>query len=420
MTKNIFEEIKKINPWWESNQFRFDVINRKHYIKNLLKKDNDRLIDVLIGPRRVGKTSIMHIIINKLLDRGISRKRIIYLTSELRTIQENLLDKTIEGLREEFGFDYNNKLYIFIDEVQDINDWQRSIKLQYDTANVKFFLTGSSSLILKPETSKLTGRFILHEVLPLSFSEWLIFKKHTLNKVQTAKNIQLAENYLQSGGYPEYVLSGNKLQLNDTIESTLYRDLLSVYGIRNPKFLQDLLDYLADKVTNDVSANRIRKDLNVNDKTARFYLDYLQDVYLIYPLYLKSSSHRITKSSVPKYYFNDTGILALRSLNPKIGQLAENAVYVHLRRMSQSVEYPQIFYDRIEDQEVDFSFSRKQELFEVKYRNHLSDKSLEKYDFGKKITFIVPDEKTVQDSLKLFNPNFKFVSLWKFLSSNEV
>jgi len=403
----------QLNPWWDDIGFRFDLIPRSSF--EFLKTRENKTIDILIGARRVGKTSIMQSVINYLLDSGINSKNIIYYSSDVRFGKEIIPEDIIEYVRSKFNIKNNNKLYLFLDEVQDMPDWPRSLKYLYDNTNIKIYITGSSSLILRPETSKLTGRFVLHEVLGLNFTEFLEFQNKSIFK-QQKKNIELVTQYLETGGYPEYVLTRNSQELMNIIDSTLYRDLLSIYGIRNPSFLKDLLDYLADKVTNSVSNQNIAKDLKVNDDTAKFYLKYLQDVYLIYPLFKKGRSNKVTKSSVPKYYFNDTGVLNVRSSESKIGFLAENAVYLQLRRRSLSKEYPDIYYNEIDGVEVDFD-NRANELKEVKFRNNLSVDDLIKYQtIDDKIDFIVQES-----SNEFYNvlPQHKQIPLWKFLSEDS-
>lgn len=386
-------EIKKIlselNPWWDDPAFRYPVIPRSSFT-NLIESHTDS-IDIFIGARRVGKTSIMKNIINRLLDSKVNGQHIVYFVTDARISKDTTPEEIITYIRDTFKINANQRVYFFLDEAQDLPDWQRGIKYLYDNTNIKIYITGSSSLLLKSETSKLTGRFILHEVLGLNFEEYLEFTKQKIYKLQS-KNVALVTEYLQTGGYPEYVLNRDRQALSNIVESTLYRDLISQYGIRNPAFLKDLLDYLADKVTSPVSNQNIARDLKVNDDTAKFYLKYLQDVYLIYPLYRKSRSNRISKSSVPKYYFNDTGILNLRSLSPKIGLLAENAVYLHLRRKSFSKEYPDIYYNEVNGVEVDFD-NRQNKLTEVKYRDNLIEADIKKYQrIDQKIEFVVKNQ----------------------------
>jgi len=393
---NLNNELKNtldsLNPWWSDETFRFNVRPRSSFEKLINNKSN--IIDVLIGARRVGKTSIMKNIINRLLESGVKNNQIVYFVSDARVSKDVVPEDIVNYVRDTFNIRMTQKIYLFLDEVQDMQDWQRSVKYLYDNSNIKIYITGSSSLILRSETSKLTGRFILHEVLGLSFEEYLEFTGQNIYKLQY-KNTELVTKYLQTGGYPEYVLNGDKQVLSNIIDSTLYRDLISQYGIRNPSFLKDLLDYLADKVTNGVSNKNIARDLKVDDETAQFYLKYLQDVYLIYPVYRKGRSNKISKSSIPKYYFNDTGVLNLRSLSPKIGSLAENAAYLHLRRKTFSKEYSDIFYNEINGVEVDFD-NRQGELTEIKFRDDIAKEDIEKYQLvDQKILFVVKNKSEI-------------------------
>lgn len=409
--------IEQINPWWNNKNFRHRVINRPFYLEQLATTPG-RLIDILIGARRVGKTYILYAIINVLLEKGINPARIIYLTGELREIETSRVIDIVQNYRKKFNIKENEEYYIFIDEVQEINDWQKDVKFLYDNFNIKFFITGSSSLILNAQTSKLTGRFLLHRVFPLSFEEYLTFKKINLGNNNREKEIQVDE-YLHDGGYPEYVLHKKSDYLRQVVESTLYRDLLSVYGIRNPAFLKDLLYYLADKVTTPVSAKNIQRDLKADEETAKFYLKYLQDVYLIYPLYRYGASYRITKSSNPKYYFNDTGVLYSISVNKRIGLLAENAVFLKLLKLASSKEFPAIYYYLDKNlQEIDFIDERKV-LYEVKYKETLQpEEDIDPYELiGKPINYIIKDTSKVP-SFNMYN--LKLNRLSKFLISDEM
>jgi len=396
----IVKWLEKICPWWMDKKFRFETIRRDDYVDELFK--DNRLIAMLTGPRRIGKTFIMYSVVNELLKKGVSGNKIVFFTGEAREIEEYKLNKVIEEYLTKFKFSYKDRLYFFIDEVQEIKNWQKIIKYYYDISNFKFYLSGSSSLILNEHTSKLTGRFLRWRVLPLSFSEWLKFKK--IKKVTE----NAVEDYLFEGGYPEYVLNGNTDYLRQAIESTLYRDLLSFYGIRNPAFLEDLLKYLADMVTNPVSLLKIKKDLKVDEKTARFYIKYLEDVFLVHSVFRQGRSNRIVKNSLPKYYFGDTGVLNILTINKKIGHLAENAVYLHLlRKKTDWTERPEIFYDYFDSKEVDFLVKDKK--YEVKYRDEISSKDIRDYEqVGEMVNIITRKSK---DSIG----NLDFVSLSDFL-----
>jgi predicted AAA+ superfamily ATPase len=379
-----------INPWWENEKFRHKVIERPRYV-NVENLTEDRLIKIFIGSRRVGKTNLLYSIINHLLEQDINPRHILYLTGELRELENSRLLDVVSDFQSSMQIKRHEKFYLIVDEVQEIAHWQKDLKFLYDNLNIKIYATGSSSLVLSAGASKLTGRFYLDHVFPLSFEEYLTFKKQTYPKSGKLR-VEITEEYLHSGGYPEFVLNNKPDYLRQVVESTLYRDLLTLYGVRNPQLLKDLLYYLSDKVTTPVSAKTVEKDLKVSDETVRFYLKYLQDVYLIYPAYKFGASHRITKSSNPKYYFNDTGILHTITLNKRISHLAENAVFLKLLSMSKSKEDSKIrYFVSKTSQEVDFIDDEKK-LYEVKYKTNLTPKEdIEPYEIlERELAFIHP------------------------------
>ena len=387
------ELLTELNPWWDDKTFRYNVRDRAVYTDNfqMLNKDPQHSsVDILIGPRRVGKTSLIRNVINKLLNKGVLGRNILYFTADNILASEYSLEEIIREFLENVSGPGAKQKFILIDEIQGLSGWALTVKYFHDNFNLKFLVTGSSSLILNKDTSRLTGRYKLFEVLGLSFREYLDFSGKKLFKT-LKKNNQLLEEYMYSGGYPEYVLTGDSVKLDNAIDATLYRDLLTVYGIRNPKILGSLLDYLADKVTTPVSPVRIAKDLKITDETARFYLQYLQDVYLICPVYKYGHSNRITKGSLPKYYFSDTGILNSRSINKKIGLFAENAVYLNLRRQVSRKEFADIYYHD-NDQEIDFYLPRDNKFIEVKYKDVLQEEDLAKYLGHKSLVVFTKDK----------------------------
>lgn len=390
--------LSELNPWWDDRKFRYAVKPREEYSNyfQILNWDlKNSSVDVLIGPRRVGKTSLMRDVINKLLQKGVVKNNILYFTSDNILSTQFPFEEIIREFLDNIADTKTKQKYILIDEIQDIPNWASTVKYFHDNFNIKFVVTGSSSLILNKSTAKLTGRFRLFEVLGLSFKEYLDFSGKKIFKT-LRKNNELVEEYLYSGGYPEYVLTGDSIKLDNAIDATLYRNLLNIYGIRNPKILGQLLDYLADKVTTPVSPVRIAKDLKITDETAKFYLQYLQDVYLIYAVYKFGNSNKISKSSLPKYYFADTGILNSRSINKKIGLFAENAVYLSLRRQSKTKEYADIYYFN-EKQEIDFFLPKEKRLIEVKFKDELLEEDIIKYLGHDKISMITKDKYIIRN-----------------------
>lgn len=365
-----------LNPWWQNPDFRFKVKDRKKYLEMILNKDN-KMIATLVGARRVGKTSIMRSVINNILDNGISPKKILNLNGDTLELNSVGIRKTVLDYARSTRHDLSKTtIHVFIDEVQEIDNWQQDVKFLYDNSKVKFYLSGSSATLLSQKTSKLTGRFELIHVFPLDYSEYLNF--NNLKSSESSDEIYL-ENYLKHGGYPENTGDYFPGYLQEIIDSTLYRDLLSLYKIRNPATLERILKLLADKITTPVSASKIAIDLKIDNQTASDYLKYLEAVFLIYPLSRSAGSNRISFNYPNKYYFNDTGILHELSIRPRLGHLAENAVFLHLYKKSQKSNKI-LFYADVSKQEYDFILDR--DLYEVKYSHETEVENLSKYEIG--------------------------------------
>lgn len=372
--------LHQLNPWWKKPSSKLPINERPFYLDHLTNKSS-KLIRILIGARRVGKTSILYSLVNKLLRQKVLAKNIIFLSGDLVELQQLGVRAIMEHIIKLHKLDLKtNKIHLIIDEVQEIENWQQEIKLYYDTANIQIYLSGSYTSILQKNTSKLTGRYQLIRVLALSFNEFIQFKK--VKKVDN----KILEQYLTQGGYPERLRNNLPGYLQDIIDSTLYRDLMGEYGIRTPEVLLDILKFLADKITTPVSYNRIGRDLGIDKNTAANYLRYLQAVYLIFPLYRNGGSNRKSKNFPPKYYFNDTGILKTLSIRTRLGHLAENAVYIEFLRRQYAKEHPQIFYDVIENQEYDFLVDET--LYEVK--TDPTFKALHQYELRGRFKQLLP------------------------------
>ncbi len=171
--KSIYEVVSETNHWWRDTRYRYAVVRRSQYTDRI--SSDSPQIKVLLGARRVGKTSIMESIINTLLDTGVDPVTILYVTADNPFISSHKLQHIIDELLAATSHSLTDKLYIFIDEVQDIDDWQVTLKYYHDNSSFRFIVSGSSSLLISEQTKKLTGRTQLHTVWPLAWSEVSLF-----------------------------------------------------------------------------------------------------------------------------------------------------------------------------------------------------------------------------------------------------
>ena len=240
----VWAELNRLNPWWQATSWRGNVVPRSWYLNALQKATKKDLIAVLIGMRRVGKTSLFLSHIEQLLALGVDARQIAYLSFSERLLAQTRIVEYVDIVRARHKLDIVTPVYLFLDEVQEKEGWQDEVKYVYDLhQNIKLFVTGSSAVLLSQKTSSLTGRFAKIEIFPLSFNEYLLFTKNKLSSTNLEHNRILTDQYLNAGGVPDIVLGKkDKDDLRTTIESILYRDITALYGIRNPAILKNLYE----------------------------------------------------------------------------------------------------------------------------------------------------------------------------------
>jgi predicted AAA+ superfamily ATPase len=358
-------------------------------------------IEILLGARRVGKTSIMESLINQLLGSGVKPKRILFITADNPFLAKVSLSDLIAAYMKQEELATMDEMYIFIDEIQDIVGWQLVLKYYYDSYKIKFVVSGSSSLLINQQAKKLTGRINLNTVWPLAWGEVKLFNRN-----------YSFEKYLDYGGYPEIVIglpdpARATLQI---VDSTVYRDLLGLYGIQNPKILIDLIRLMSEKVGTPISYRSMGKQLDIDDTTAKKLIEYLISIKLIFALPLFTTSTKKALRNPSKYYFLDNGIISCYSLHKTSGALAENLVAICLsqRYAKSGVNYGYAIEDA---QETDFVYGK--DRYEVKYRDDWKD-FVDDYESNDAIsptqlTLIVPKDTNIE------HPHHKYVGLERFV-----
>lgn len=224
---------------------------------------------------------------------------------------------------------------LLFDEIQILDQWERYARQKLDEG-FTLVITGSNASLLSRELgTKLTGRHVTKELFPFSYSE---FCEYT--KLRTSPETVL--NYLQTGGFPEYVKQHVPDMLNALFEDILIRDIAVRYGIRDVKTLQRLALYLISNVGKLVTASRLRTMFDVGStNTITEYLSFLQDSYLIHLVPKFDYSLRKQIANPRKVYAIDTGLVHVNSgsFSDDNGRLLENLVYLHLRRLYRDIYY---------------------------------------------------------------------------------
>jgi hypothetical protein len=353
------------NPWWDGDYTFPDIIPRPKLDASLKPFLNDKSVVFLSGLRRVGKTTQLKLLIKSLLADGVEPKHIFYISLDDYLLRQYSIIEIVQQYRGLQGISNQTKVYLFLDEVTYKDDFRIQLKNLYDQGYSKIFASSSSSSALKDTRGFLTGREQVVEVLPLDFSEYLLFKNITVKKSDPQLLKNHFEDYMQIGGMPEYVLNGNREYLTAFVEDILYKDIVAAHGIRNPALIKDFFMLLMERVGKQVSINKLANILAISPDTAKRYLHMFEETYLIYlvPRYGKTNE---TLLSAKKVYVADLGIKNLFTGFRDKGAIFENIVYMQIKNHK-----PGYIYEN--GIELDFMTEDKI-LIEVKYGKTLNEK----------------------------------------------
>ncbi len=354
---------------------------------------------VLAGIRRSGKTYELYNIMNGLLRKKVPRANLFYMNFEderLRGLGIDQLDELIKIYYELSGAAKEHKIYLFLDEVQNINGWAQWVRRLYDSTLYKIFVTGSSSKLLSREiATALAGRNVTYTVYPLSFKEFLGIKGIKLDSKQFyAKrrvfNRHLYE-YLRMGGFPEVSLiedQNDKIRvLSSYYDAIAYRDVIERYKVRDTNALSMTFRYAISTYAKSFSATKTYNyfksiGIGISKKTINSFINYGESVFLFYHLYKFSKSFKKLHQSRKKIYVTDSGLLRLFENAEDYGRLLENAVCIELLRRKDKDPLLEISYLEGRDGEVDFAVSRYKKVIELIQVTFELNKSNEDRELG--------------------------------------
>ena len=320
------------------------VIKREDYIEKIKPFIDKPLIKVITGMRRTGKSTLLKLIIEDLINRKVDRERIIYLNMELL---ENQRFKDIHAinrfLQEKLKLT-QSKLYFFIDEIQEIYSWEKLINSLLTAGNIDIFITGSNSKLLSGElTTYLTGRYVEFHVYPLTFKDFLKFR----NTDQYAKTSFY--DYLKYGGLPgihqiEYSSEPIYQYLSSVSDSIIYKDVVTRHSIRDVALLEKLIIFIGSNIGNIFSARSIseylkkeRRSLGV--ETIYNYIKYLEAGFYINKVERYNIEGKRYLETFEKYYVTDIGLLhaTIGYKENLLNAYLENIIYLELKKRGYNV-----------------------------------------------------------------------------------
>ncbi len=368
---------------------------KRDIVDDIMRYINDSNIIVLHGARQVGKTYILYYI-KDLLDKesrstyyiDLEDSRFVDLLNQ--RVEDFILFLQNEGFEIEQIIEKNSKLYIFIDEIQYLDDPSKFLKLMVDHHKyIKLIVSGSSSFDIKSKFSdSLVGRTINFDIFNLSFNEFLRFKNvnYNLNKlsdIHLEKVIKLYKEYVLYGGYPQIVLENSiekkERYLQQIIDTYVKKDIRDLTNIKDIRKFNNILKILAQQTGNLLNVNTLSVSCGISKETIENYLFILENTYIIKLVPPFSTNAKIEVIKAPKIFFYDTGLLQLlwlKTLQKTIlGNVFETSIFSELVK---KYGFENINYWRTKNQEeIDFILTKKGEIIpiEVKMGFNLLKKS---------------------------------------------
>lgn len=398
-----------------------DLIIRKRYVDKILPFINTDLIKVFIGQRRVGKSYLLKTIIKHIRTKD-SSANIIYVDKELNdfdfiTDHKSLITYTESKIKTKV------KNYFFIDEIQDIQQFEKALRHFQNKKNIDIYCTGSNANLLSGDLATyLSGRYIEIKVDTLTYLEFLEFHK-------LENNNETLKKYLKWGGLPfiKNLIKQDDVifdYLRNIISTIIYKDIIHRYKVRNVDFFENLIKYLANNTGNLFTAKRISdylksQKIDISTKVVLSYLQYLQNAFLVYKLKRTNLTGKNIFATNNKYFFEDWGIRnALLGLNNfSLPSVVENAVFIHLINHGYEVSI-----GIINEQEIDFVAKKDGEIIYVQVVYIVTDEKVKNREFGNLLLikdnypkFVVSMDEYLIGSYK----GVKHIHLRNFLSMDE-
>ncbi len=353
------------------------MIIRPYYMKRLKTYRDVPLVKILSGIRRCGKSTILEMLRNDLLESGIAADHIISMRYTAEDFDAGMSDKEMyDGIKKQMNKE--GRYYLLLDEVQEVSGWEKAINSLLEDENVDLYVTGSNSKLMASEISTyLTGRYISIPVYTLSFAEYLAFKKESSLSIR-----EHLSDYIRMGGFPIVAIGdfdeGSAYQIVEGIyHSVITSDITKRHAITNYDLFNRVVLYIVENVGKTFSANAIVKFLKSEGRSLSVeavynYLEWLEKAFIIYRCRRYDLQGKSVLKTQEKFYLADSSLkYCIMGFNPKsLAAMLENIVYFELRRKGYDV-----YIGKHGTKEIDFVAVRRDERIYVQVCRQLPEES---------------------------------------------
>ena len=404
------------------------IYKREEYLKKIRGFYDDDMIKVVSGIRRCGKSYLLKSVIEELLESGVNKKDIIYIELDKKENKEITTPKQLEKLIDSKITDKNFK-YLFLDEIENVKDYETLINSYREEGNFSIFITGSNSYLLSGElATKLTGRYIEIEMLPLSFYEYVDMKKFLNKKVN--ENIYLEfEEYVRNGGFPKslyYDSYEEKMMYTSNVINQIFEKDIKVNNRINDRNLFEVIEkFIVNNFGAVISIKNIQDYLkrqvkvNVDRRTIKRYIDILEKAKIIYPCELFDIKSKSVLKGDKKYYLADLSIYFALNTDNRInyGSVLENVMFSYLKSKGYSLS---VGY--IGELECDF-IARKNfdDYYYIQVSMSIADEKVEEREYRPfyKIKDMYPRYLFTMDLLQQRRDGIKHLNIVDFIYNNK-
>ena len=353
------------------------MIIRPHYLKMLKTYRDVPLVKILAGVRRCGKSTILEMLRYDLKSSGVPDDHIIFARYTSEDIDEGMTNRDMYNAIKEKMTD-EHKYYILLDEVQEVDGWEKAVNSLLENANTDIYVTGSNSKLMSSEISTyLTGRYISIPVFTLSFAEYLDFKKTSGTPTK-----ELLNDYIRTGGFPIVALGNfddrSAYQIVEGIyTSVITNDISRRHNVTNIDLFNRVVKYIVENVGKSFSANAIVKFLKGEGRSLSVeavynYIEWLEKAFVIYRCQRYDLQGKSVLKTQEKFYLADASLkYCIMGFNPKsIASMLENIVYFELLRQGYEV-----YIGKLNTQEIDFVAVQRDERVYVQVCRTLPENS---------------------------------------------
>ena len=362
------------------------MIHRPEYVDKIMTYKDTPFVKILTGVRRCGKSTIMKMLRLELEKQGISPERIISYNFDSLEYEGMTAKQLFSIIKSQLSD--NGKTYLFLDEIQEITNWEKVVNSLMSESDVDIYVTGSNSRMMSSEISTyLTGRYISFRIFPLSFGEYLNFRKKFTTVDDPRKELV---RYLQFGGFPALHLRDYSKEeaypiVRDIYNSTIFTDIVRRNQIRKIDQLERVVRYVFDNIGNTFSATSIAKYLkseqrSLDNETVYNYLSKLESAYILHRCSRYDIKGKELLKTQEKFYLADPALrYSVLGYNAdSAASMLENIVYLELLRRGYDV-----CVGKLEGYEIDFIATRQDEKIYVQVAQEIQNDSTKEREYGR-------------------------------------